>query len=78
MEFVPAVAPAAEPTSVAWSFAFVEGRLLLPDGDEVLIPGPPIEADVRHYLGRLGGLDAWALRVQAPPPDRGGCRCGPR
>jgi len=68
MDFVPAVSPAAEATSVVWSFAFVEGQLLLPEDDEALIPGPPIEADVRHYLGRLGGLDAWALRAMAPPP----------
>jgi hypothetical protein len=26
MEFVPAVSPAAEPTSVVWSFAFAEGH----------------------------------------------------
>ncbi len=68
MEFVPAVSPAAEPTSVVWSFAFVEGQLLLPEAEEALSPGPLIDGEVRHYLGRLGGLDAWALRVQASPP----------
>jgi NAD+ diphosphatase len=66
--FEPSVHPAAEPTPAAWSFAFVEGQLLLREGDQALSPGPPIEAQVRHYLGRLGGLDAWALRVDAAPP----------
>jgi NAD+ diphosphatase len=68
MEFEPAVFPAADPSALSWSFAFAEGQLLLPEGDGSLSPGAPLEADVRHYLGRLGGLDAWALRVAAAPP----------
>lgn len=68
MDFHPAVSPADEPTEVVWSFAFAEGQLLMPEGEELLSPGEPIEAGVRHYLGRLGGLDAWALRVESAPP----------
>jgi NAD+ diphosphatase len=67
MEFEPAVTLGAGATSIAWSFAFTEGQLLLPEREDVLNPGPLIEAEVRHYLGRLGGLDAWALQVQAVP-----------
>jgi NAD+ diphosphatase len=68
MDFVAAVSTAAEPTASAWSFAFVEGQLLLPESAQALSPGPLLDGEVRHYLGRLGGLDAWAMRVQAPPP----------
>lgn len=68
MIFEPGLFPGAAPTGLAWSFAFAEGQLLLPEGDELLAPGPLIEAEVRHYLGRLGGLDAWALRLAAPLP----------
>ena len=67
MEFFPAAAPSSLLTAQAWSFAFAEGQLLLPDGAEALEPGEPIEAEVRHYLGQLGGIDAWALRVEAVP-----------
>jgi NAD+ diphosphatase len=61
MEFEPAVAPQAEPTELAWTFAFVAGQLLLPEDAQALSPGPPPRAEVRHYLGRLDGIDAWAL-----------------
>ena len=67
MEFEPAVVPAAAPTATAWTFAFVEGQLLLPEHGDGLAPGPAIDAEIRHYLGRLGGLDAWAVRLQAIP-----------
>lgn len=68
MTFEPAIFPAAESSPLCWSFTFVEGQLLLGEGDEGLAPGPLIDAGVRHYLGRLGGLDAWAQRVEAVPP----------
>jgi NAD+ diphosphatase len=69
MVFEPAVVPHAEPSALAWWFTFVEGQLLLPEGAEALEPGAPItDADVRHYLGRLGGLDAWVLRASQVPP----------
>jgi NAD+ diphosphatase len=68
MKFEPAVLPPPEPTAAAWCFAFVEGELLLPDGAEVPSPGPLPWAPVRHYLGRLGGLDVWAIRMDEVPP----------
>jgi NAD+ diphosphatase len=68
MQFEPAILPAAEATTLSWCFAFAEGQLLLPEDAECLAPGPLIESEVRHYLGRLGGLDAWALRVPEAPP----------
>jgi len=67
MDFEPAVRPAAEPTMAVWSFAFSEGHLLLREGEDILAPGPRIEAEERHYLGRLGGLDAWALQMAETP-----------
>jgi NAD+ diphosphatase len=67
MIFEPAVVPAVLPSATAWSFAFADGQLLLPDGD-ALVPGTPPQAVVRHYLGRLDGLDCWALRVNTVPP----------
>ena len=70
MHFSPAVRPAAEATSTAWCFAFVEGRLLLPA--EQPQPGPLMPAvfqgGSRHYLGRLDGLDCWALALPSAPP----------
>ena len=67
MEFEPAVHPAGEPTATVWTFAFAQGQLLMPEGAQALAPGPLIAADNRHYLGRLGGLDAWAQRVDTAP-----------
>jgi NAD+ diphosphatase len=67
MNFEPATVPPSLPGATAWSFAFAEGQLLLPD-DDALVPGPPPEAVARHHLGRLDGLDCWALRVEAVPP----------
>ncbi|MFZ2651096.1 MAG: NAD(+) diphosphatase [Burkholderiaceae bacterium] len=72
MQFVPAVQAPASSTEQAWSLAFFEGRLLLPQ-DEVssLQPSHPsaflVAASARHYLGRLDGIDCWALRVAEPP-----------
>lgn len=67
MDFEPAVIPPADPAAWVWSFAFVQGQLLLPGDDETLAPAPLLDAEVRHYLGRLGGLDAWALHLDAVP-----------
>ena len=67
MDFQPAILPPTELTALAWCFAFVEGELLLPEGAEVPTPGPLLESPVRHYLGRLGELDAWAIRVESVP-----------
>ncbi len=67
MQFEPAITLAAEPTREVWTFAFAEGQLLLPEGMESMSPGPLMSAEGGHYLGRLGGLDAWALRVDGVP-----------
>ncbi len=67
MDFEPLVIPPAEPTALVWSFAFAEGQLLLPQDAQTLAPGVLIGAEARHYLGRLGGLDAWALHLTAVP-----------
>lgn len=67
MDFEPTISAPASPTDLVWSFAFAEGHLLLPDDEETLAPGPSIDGEVRHYLGRLGGLDAWALQLKTVP-----------
>jgi hypothetical protein len=77
MHFEPAIAAPGEPTSLAWSFAFVEGQLLMREGDDALAPGPAHDAPERHYMGRLDGIDAWALRLESAPPGwpkRWACR----
>ena len=66
MNFEPSVSPPASPTVLAWSFAFAEGHLLLPE-DDMFLPGPPFTAPARHYLGRLDGVDAWAMDLGAVP-----------
>ncbi len=73
MDFSPAIRPPDAPTPLAWHLAFAGGLLLLPEGDpkrlrperfETLAP----RATVRHYLGRLGAHDVWALAMADPPP----------
>lgn len=71
--FLSAIQPADDPTPEAWCFAFVERDLLLPDADALALL-PLAEATLsslataRHFLGRLGGIDCWALALPAPPP----------
>jgi len=70
MSFQPAVRPAAVPSASAWCFVFVDGQLLLPEGETiVLVPvdSTTFGAETRHYLGRLGGLDCWAMQLARPP-----------
>lgn len=67
MRFEPDVRPATTRSATAWHFAFVEGQLLLTEAGAVE-PLAPVDAPVRHYLGRLDGLDCWALRLEAAPP----------
>ena len=38
MLFEPAIFPAGQPSAQAWLFGFVEGRLLLPEGDLLVLP----------------------------------------
>ena len=76
--FVAGSEPPHPPTAQAWQFAFWEGQVLLPaasasadEGAEVSplqpLPVDHFDAAERHYLGRLEGLDCWALRLQSPP-----------
>lgn len=71
MNFEPAIQHPAQTTVTSWTFAFTGGQLLLPEGDEILSPRPSTEslghAPDRHYLGRLGGADAWALHLPQAP-----------
>lgn len=70
MIFVPAVHPQASATPLAWCFAFVDGKLLLPEA-QALQPQPlhGFEglARSRHFLGRLDGVDCWALHLSEAP-----------
>jgi NAD+ diphosphatase len=75
MNFVPAITLVGEPTPLHWSLAFVEGKLLLPEAEAATLAplgalhlhGWQHEAETRHYLGRLDGLDCWALRLPVAP-----------
>ena len=74
MIFVPAARPGLTGTSLAWCFGFVDGKLLLPEGDAApeLAPASlaPLDAQARarHYLGTLDALDCWALALAEVPP----------
>jgi NAD+ diphosphatase len=72
MNFIPATTLDGEPTPQHWSLAFVDGKLLLPEPEDLaLFPldaqGWRRHAEVSHYLGRLDGVDCWALRLPAAP-----------
>ena len=72
MLFIPATALQGDPTPHHWALAFVDGKLLLPEDDSALLLPLPDRgwqpyAEVRHYLGRLDGLDCWALRLGQVP-----------
>jgi NAD+ diphosphatase len=70
MMFSPAVRPAITTSVNAWCFAFVEGQMLLPESEAVVLQpvgGSSLDPAVRHYLGRLDALDCWALRLDALP-----------
>ncbi len=73
MLFIPAIEALSPATEQAWCLAFHDGKLLLPEpDDQMLAPARPQAfeplAEVRHYLGRLDGLDCWALRLAQQPP----------
>ena len=72
MIFIPAIDPPGQPTPQRWSLAFVGSQLLLPEPEELLLGPLPDdgwshEAEARHYLGTLDGLDCWALRLPQAP-----------
>lgn len=71
--FVPGIAHPELPTERAWVFAFRGSELLVEEvRGAAAVPCPPDPgAGARHYLGRLGGLDCWALdltEIDGPPP----------
>jgi NAD+ diphosphatase len=70
--FVPAIQLQGTPTDNAWCFAFVDGQLLVPEGDARSpspMPSGRVEsiATAAHYLGRLDGLDCWAFALTEAP-----------
>jgi NAD+ diphosphatase len=68
MHFEPSVLAPSQPTALAWSFAFFEGQLLLPEDESPLPATPTLMDPAGHYLGRLDGLDAWTRLAEAVPP----------
>jgi NAD+ diphosphatase len=74
MNFEPAIDPLQPPTSLGWHFSFVQGQLLLPLEEDLPMAPSTAEgwaerAEARHYLGRLDGLDCWALRLPQAPTE---------
>jgi NAD+ diphosphatase len=72
MIFVPAIQPLDSRTPMAWCFAFVDGKLLLPEADTPALQPQRLQgfetlAQARHYLGRLDGKDCWALQLREVP-----------
>lgn len=76
MNFIPAIDLVGEPTPQGWHLAFVDGKLLLLAEAEAPQLQPlsglaaaalRMDAQARHYLGRLEGLDCWALRLPEVP-----------
>lgn len=64
--FVPAIEPISPASAQAWCFVFVDGQMLLHEGQVLRMTEPPA-ASSRHYLGRLGPVDCWALRLEEVP-----------
>jgi NAD+ diphosphatase len=72
MLFRPAVQPELPPTPLAWSFVFVEGKLLLPQAEASGFTPHSSQAfdafaQSRHYLDRLDEIDCWALTATQVP-----------
>ncbi|WP_280154834.1 NAD(+) diphosphatase [Piscinibacter sp. XHJ-5] len=73
MLFVAASQTSSPPSALAWTFAFVEGELLVPEGDIGTLQPATVEswstdAPCRHYLGTLSSVDCWALSLREAPP----------
>jgi NAD+ diphosphatase len=75
MIFIPAVQPVQTglpADGAAWCFGFVDGKLMLPDGEGAgLVPQPldvfePLAGN-RHYLGALDGMHCWAMALTVAP-----------
>ena len=72
MIFIPAARPGMASTPLAWCFGFVEGKLLLPEGEApelapAALQGLEAAARARHYLGTLDAIDCWALALAEVP-----------
>ncbi|MFO1328953.1 MAG: NAD(+) diphosphatase [Rubrivivax sp.] len=73
MRFQPAVVAPPEAGGPAFVLAFVDGRLLLPEGETPELPLLPdlrpwrLLADSEHFLGRLDDAPCWALRLAEAP-----------
>ncbi len=72
MPFTPSVTPPGKATPQQWSLVFVEGKLLLPEGEALELSPIALQAwhhdtAARHYLGQMDGLDCWALRLLEVP-----------
>jgi NAD+ diphosphatase len=72
MRFVAANRPAEPASPQAWCFGFVQGELLLPEGDSATLQPLVSEtlcaqATAQHYLGTLAALDCWALALPEAP-----------
>jgi NAD+ diphosphatase len=72
MQFLPAVQPLGPITEQLWCLAFFEGKLILPEGESSSLqpfaqPAWASAAETQHYLGRLDGLDCWAVRLSQVP-----------
>lgn len=71
--FEAALVASAPASPLRWQFTFLAGKLLLPEGETLQLQplaaaaAPLLSADA-HYLGRLEGVDCWALSVSELPP----------
>ncbi len=73
MSFISAVRPYGPASPLAWCFGFVQGELLLPDGESAVLQPLDVasllpQATTHHYLGTLANLDCWAVAVPDAPP----------
>jgi NAD+ diphosphatase len=75
MHFEPAIDPPQPATALGWHFSFVQGQLLLPQDESLLLAPSTAQtwaglAESQHFLGRLDGLDCWALKLPQAPADQ--------
>jgi NAD+ diphosphatase len=70
--FVSAHQPPEPASPNAWCFGFVQGELLVPEGDAITLQPQAASmflphATASHYLGRLADVDCWALVLPEAP-----------